>query len=206
MTAAALPSLLELRGLKAAVGPSVSLSLDAGECLAVRGPSGAGKSLLLRAIADLDRHTGEVLLDGHAQASLPAPRWRRQVMYLAAEPGWWAHVVADHMSDPEAARRLLPALDLDADCLGWEVARLSSGERQRLGLVRALCHGPRVLLLDEPTSSLDAARTAAVEALLDARRGEGTALLWITHDDDQSRRVARRSLVIDGEARIEALP
>jgi len=67
--------MLEVKDLKAAVGPVVSFAVDAGETLALRGSSGVGKSLILRAIADLDSHEGEVLLEGQAQASVTAAVW-----------------------------------------------------------------------------------------------------------------------------------
>ena len=77
--------------------------------------------------------------------------------------------------------------------------RLSTGERQRLGLVRALALRPRVLLLDEPTSGLDDTATEAVERLIRERLDDGASVLWVTHDEAQARRLGRRSLwVTDG--------
>src|SRR5215471_9706956 len=66
---------------------SVSFELNDGECIALQGPSGVGKSLLLRAIADLDPNEGAVKLDGTLREAVPAPLWRKQVTYVAAEPG-----------------------------------------------------------------------------------------------------------------------
>ncbi|MDQ2696132.1 MAG: ABC transporter ATP-binding protein, partial [Pseudomonadota bacterium] len=173
------------------LGP-LSFAVAAGECLAVRGRSGAGKTLLLRAIADLDPSQGEVLLDGVARDAIPAPAWRRQVVYVPAESGWWGQHVAGHVADWNRAVPLARRLGLAAEVGDWAVSRLSTGERQRLALVRALVLDPRLLLLDEPTSGLDESSAAAVEALLDERRQRGTAVLWVTHDAAQSRRVARR--------------
>ena len=73
-----------------------SLHIAAGECVALRGPSGSGKSLLLRAIADLDPHEGEVTLDGVACEMIPAPEWRRQVALLPVESQWWLDEVGEH--------------------------------------------------------------------------------------------------------------
>ena len=186
--------------------PAVSFELADGECLAVRGPSGAGKTLLLRAIADLDPNDGHVALDGESRETMPAPDWRRRVTYLASEPGWWAPRVADHYPDWQAARPLVESLGLPGECGDWPVARLSTGERQRLALVRALLLGPRVLLLDEPTSGLDPAAAEQVEATIRARLAQGTGVVWVTHDRVQARRVARRCLELaDGEAR-EVVP
>ena len=182
----------------------VSFELAAGECLALRGPSGSGKSLLLRALADLDPNQGDIELDGQARASMPAPVWRRHVCYLPAEPGWWAETVGAHFSDWRAAVPLIEALGMPPDCDDWPMARLSTGERQRLGLARLLLLEPQVLLLDEPTSGLDETATAAVESLVRARLDAGAGAIWSTHDLDQAKRVARRGLAIDA-GRVSAL-
>ncbi len=177
-----------------------------GECAAVRGPSGSGKTLFLRAIADLDPNRGEILLDGTARDAMPAPLWRRRVTYVAAEPGWWADTVGAHFQDWPAVVRLVESVLLPESCREWPVLRLSTGERQRLGLVRALVQAPRVLLLDEPTGALDPDATAVVERLLRERFAAGTSAFWVTHDAAQAARVARRVLdVADGRVR-EATP
>src|SRR5512138_924649 len=174
-----------------------SFELAAGECIALRGPSGAGKTLLLRALADLDPSEGEVLLDGVPREKIPAPTWRRRVGYVAAEPGWWSERLGDHFQDWDGqagpARRLKIAPGVAGRC----VSQLSTGERQRLALLRALEHRPEVLLLDEPTGPLDDESTAAVEALLREKQANGLALLWVTHDKRQAERVASRRFWID---------
>lgn len=170
------------------------LELSAGECIAVEGPSGSGKTLLLRAIADLDPCPGDVLLDEVSRSAMSGPAWRRRVMYVAAESGWWAERVGDHFEDWQDVLDRFGPLGLPANCNGWPVQRLSTGERQRLALLRALEAGPTVLLLDEPTSGLDETAVAAVEALLDGRRRAGAVLLWVTHDASQAARVATRRL------------
>ncbi len=191
---------LSVRGLR-----PVSFSLRGGECMAVRGPSGAGKTLLLRAIADLDPNTGRVLLDGDDRQDMPAPVWRRRVGYVPAEPGWWADRVGDHFVDWSAAIPLAKRLGLPEDAGDWTVARASTGERSRLALVRALLATPRVLLLDEPSGALDAASTAAVEALIAEYVAGGLSVLWVTHDAAQAHRVAKRLLKVEAGQVLEAL-
>ncbi len=177
------------------VGP-IDLTVDAGECVCIEGDSGSGKTLLLRAIADLDPHTGQARVDGVACIDLPAPQWRGKVCLLTAESQWWRERIGDHFDDG-VAPDWLESLDLSPDSLDWEVARCSTGERQRLALLRTLAIGPEVLLLDEPTGNLDARSTARVEALLnDYRRKHGAALLWVSHDPEQIARVAHRSFVL----------
>ncbi|MDH3473383.1 MAG: ATP-binding cassette domain-containing protein [Rhodospirillales bacterium] len=189
-------ALLSVRGVRRpALGP-VSFKLRAGECLALKGPSGSGKSLLLRALADLDPNDGEVALAGRSREAMSAPQWRRKVTYLPAEPGWWAETVGAHFPDWPAAEALVLALGLPAEARDWPILRLSTGERQRLALARALLQKPRVLLLDEPTSGLDETMRDKVEALIDDHLAAGGAAIWATHDAAQARRMAKRALVM----------
>lgn len=179
----------------AALGP-VSLEVDQGELVALMGPSGAGKSLLLRSIADLDPHEGRVWLDDVEQAAISAPDWRRQVMYIPAQPAWWAETVGEHYASPEQISPTLEVLGFKPEVLGWTIARLSTGEQQRLALARALEAQPRVLLLDEPTASLDKDATATVESLIAKRLRQGVAILMVTHDAAQAARLSARVLHI----------
>lgn len=190
--------ILEARDLaRLHLGP-VSFALDAGECTTLTGGSGSGKSILLRMVADLDEHAGEVFLGGEACSAMPAPAWRRQVTYVAPESGWWAGTVREHFADDTDFATLLPALGLPADAADWPVGRLSTGERQRLALARALRPATRVLLLDEPTSGLDLANVERVEQWLRAALARGVAILLVTHDPAQARRLAARRLVLEG--------
>lgn len=176
------------------IGP-ISFDVAAGECLALMGPSGAGKSLLLRAIVDLDPSTGNVTVGAHARDDMPASEWRKLVALVPAESGWWADRVRDHFPAKFDATELIGKLGL-AGSLEWDVSRLSSGERQRLALARALCRRPEALLLDEPTASLDDHATGLVEDLIRECCGDGMALLLVTHDRRQAERMAKRLLRI----------
>lgn len=188
-------SRLRLRGFRSRLLQPLDLDLEPGQCLALSGPSGSGKSLLLRAIADLDPHDGELGLDGTDHLAMSGPEWRRRVALLPAESHWWGERVGEHFSTPDPA--LLAQLGFGEECLEWEVRRLSSGERQRLGLARMLANRPEVLLLDEPTANLDAANTERLEACVAAyRRERPAAVLWVSHDPAQRRRVASRGLLI----------
>lgn len=197
--------MLSVRDLRRpGLGP-VSLEIADGAGLALTGASGSGKSLLLRAIADLDPSEGSVSACGVDRDQVPAPDWRRRVGLVPTESGWWTDRVGDHFADPAAAAPLLTALGLPDGAFGWPVSRLSSGERQRLALARALALAPPVLLLDEPTASLDAAATAAAEGLLRRRLADGVSILLVTHDPGQSRRLGFPLRVLrDGRIEVPA--
>ncbi len=188
--------LLSVESLVSAHGGPFNLQLAAAECVAVVGRSGSGKSVFLRLVADLDPHAGEVRLDGRARSIWPAPEWRRQVVYQAAEPAWWAPTVRAHLRAPDAPRLgpMLDRLGLAETLLDADITRLSTGERQRMALVRSFDAEPRVLLLDEPTASLDAASTLAVEALLAERLRGGLAIVMVTHSREQAARAGHRLL------------
>jgi ABC-type iron transport system FetAB ATPase subunit len=180
----------------------LDLEIPAGGCVTLAGPSGCGKTLLLRAIADLDPHGGEAFLDELAQSSVPAPEWRHRVGMLPAESHWWHERIGEHMTDAPAD--LLQALALPDDCLSWEVSRTSSGERQRLALVRLLSRSPQALLLDEPTANLDRNSGRLVEeTILAYRRRTAAPVLWISHDPEQRCRVGEQSWLIRN-GRLEA--
>ena len=176
----------------------VSFEVGNGDCVTVAGPSGSGKTLLLRAIADLDPAAGTVKVDGNERNSMTAPRWRGLVMYVPAVSGWWHTTVSRHFADWGSAVPLIESLRLPPACGAWPVSRLSTGEQQRLALARAICRGPRVLLLDEPTSALDSPDTKTVERLIEEFRSSGDGVVWVSHDAAQRQRVSHRTLAIVG--------
>ncbi len=189
-------SVEELNGF--GVGP-VSINLARGERLAIMGASGAGKSLLLRLLADFDPGEGRVVLAGEPRETIAAPDWRRRVMLVPAQAGWWAPTVDGHfeLSMMDTAVAMAARLLLPPDIMKREVRVLSTGERQRLALIRAWARRPEVLLLDEPTSGLDPAATEAVEAFLVECSGKGIGIVMVTHDAMQARRMAGRTFTMN---------
>jgi len=196
--------LLRLRGIYSERLAPASLDLAPGECAAIMGPSGSGKSLFLRQVADLDPGHGEALLDGRPRSGMRGYAWRRKVIYCQAEAGWWEDVVAPHFADRAKAAAIMQRLGLSVDKLDALVNELSTGERQRLGLARALALAPRVLLLDEPTAALDQAATDKVEAEVRRYLDSGAAVLMVTHSPAQAERLARRSWRME-QGRLEPL-
>jgi putative ABC transport system ATP-binding protein len=191
----------------------VSFALHRGDRLAVLGPSGAGKTVLLRALAMLDPlDAGEIHWQGHAVPGRAVPSFRKQVIYLHQRPVLLDRTVEDNLRhpfmlkahsdrryDPERVVALLGCLNRNAAFLGKLTRDLSGGEAQIVALLRAVQLDPVVLLVDEPTASLDQATGHAVEGLLDrwllAGHGE-RALVWVSHDREQAARVTGRRLFL----------
>lgn len=193
---------LRLQQLAVGALSDVSLVIRPAQIVCLSGASGSGKSRLLRAIADLEPHQGQVWLHGLAHHSMPANRWRAQVMLVPAESQWWHDRVGEHLPEPD--KPALEELGFDESVLGWSVARLSSGEKQRLALLRALARRPQALLLDEPTANLDAENIQRVERFLqDWIARHQTPTLWVAHDPQQIARVADRHLSIQGASLAE---
>ena len=182
-------SQLQLENLRRETLGPINLVVESGRCAVLSGPSGAGKTLLLRAIADLDPHDGQVYLDGRSSQSMSAVEWRRQLGFLTTESQWWYDSVGQHFQQLDHDQ--WQQLGFGADVAGWQVSRLSTGERQRLALLRLLTNNPKTLLLDEPTASLDPDNTLLVEELVKNYQSKtAAAVIWISHDPSQIDRVA----------------
>jgi len=184
--------------------PKSSLEVAVGECVVISGPSGAGKSLLLRAIADLDTHKGYVGIDDSSCNDVTAMQWRKQVGLLTAESAWWGELVSDHLDDVD--NEMLAALGFDSESLNWSVDRLSTGEKQRLAILRVLANKPDFLLLDEPTANLDPKSVSKVEELLLAYCHDKPAgLIWVSHDSTQAERIADRFYCFETTGLVEVM-
>jgi len=133
--------------------------------------------------------------------AVAAPLWRRTVGMLAAESGWWLEQVGDHFTDFNTVdENLLAAVGLDRSVRDWQISRLSTGEKQRLAIVRLLHQRPQCLLLDEPTANLDQGLVARVEELLLSYAGTNHApMLWVSHDPGQLARVSHRCFIMTND-------
>jgi tungstate transport system ATP-binding protein len=189
------------------------LHVSYGHTLAVLGPNGAGKSTLLRALGMLTAHrvSGEILLDDRPAtrsqmrealaAVLQRPILRRGTVIANATSGLRFHGV-NRRAARERATAWLEALGVD-QLASRDVRTLSGGEAQRVSIARALAVGPRVLLLDEPFTGLDA--TTRIDLLADLRAalsGQPTATILVTHDRHDAAALAENTaLLINGQIR-----
>lgn len=189
---------LMVESLTTVLGFPLSLTVDPGECVCLSGASGSGKSLFLRALADLDPHQGTVSLGTVVCAKSPPPVWRRMVGLLPADSAWWGEQVQDHFESPSDVLPMLEELGFSKTTLTQPIHQLSSGERQRLAIIRTLAVRPQALLLDEPTANLDRGSTERVEALISHYRvTQQVPVLWVSHDLQQINRVAHHHWHLD---------
>ena len=194
----------------------VSLTVRAGESVAVLGPSGSGKSTLLNLIAGLDRPSeGQVTVDGVRVDTLDeagAARYRRsrigmvfQFFNLLDDLTVFDNVLlpAQLSGMPRGAAReradqLLESLGVQAQA-GSYPGRISGGQRQRVAVARALMNRPPLLLADEPTGALDSASAKDVEGLLRELSAAGQTIVLVTHDERLAQACASRSIhLLDG--------
>ena len=173
------------------------------------GPSGSGKSTLLRLCNRLEVPTaGTILYRGRLLATFDPLALRRQVGMVFQRPVLFAGSVRDNLaeanglSDPERFADALGRAALDASFLDRPAAELSGGEAQRVCLARSLMADPDVLLMDEPTSSLDGAAVSRLERLGRSLADDGMPVVWVTHDLAQLERIADHvAVLLDGTIR-----
>ena len=190
----------------------VSVSVEAGEFVAVVGPSGCGKTTLLLVAGGLLRpENGEVSIDGTDPYSLSGEQRARfraeqigfvfQQFHLVPYLNVLDNVMAPALVTGETSARERAGILVErfglADRLGHRPGQLSTGERQRVALARALLNEPRVILADEPTGNLDGDNSEQVLQALKTFADEGGAVLLVTHDPDAVA-FAGRQVVLQG--------
>jgi putative ABC transport system ATP-binding protein len=193
---------------------SVSAAIPAG-ATAIVGPSGAGKSTLLRLLNRLaDPDAGAIAYRGRPLGEYEPLALRREVSLVPQLPALLEGTVESNLRYAAGlagkeldSARCLGLAGLDPDFAGRDVAKLSVGEQQRAMLGRALAQQPKVLLLDEPTSALDHAARDAIEATLaELRRELEIAIVLVSHDPEQARRLSDWVVRLEDGRAIEAGP
>jgi ABC-type Fe3+/spermidine/putrescine transport system ATPase subunit len=208
------PPLLRLAGVTKRYGhhaavDGVSLDVHLGESVVILGPSGCGKTTVLRLIAGLERaDAGEIWLDGRTVATSGrnlVPPYARQLGYVFQDLALWPHLTVRGNLDfvmgsapvpqaerAERAREILALVRIEA-LADRHPHELSGGEQQRAALARALVGRPRLLLLDEPFSSLDPDLRAALREEVDRlQRALHLTSIYVTHDRDDAAALADR--------------
>jgi len=206
--------MLEVKALKKSYGDfsiSLDLSVGAGETLSLVGPSGCGKTTTLNLIAGLiEPESGSVIIDGEDITRLPA--WKRNISVVFQDLALFPHLdVGGNIAYglfirglPKKERRLIVEQTLEIVRLQGYAARridtLSGGERQRVAIARALASNPRLLLLDEPFSSLDAPlRKDLRHDFLEIRSHSKAPCIFITHDREEALMLGDKvALMTDG--------
>lgn len=199
-------------GQKIEILNDVSASIKSGEIYTVLGPSGSGKSTLLRLINRLDDpSSGRILLDGTDTREMSVFDLRRRagmVFQSAAvfdgtvdmNVQYGAHLAGKIID----TALLLDKVGLHPDFMQRSASSLSGGEQQRISIARALATNPEVLLMDEPTSSLDPAARMQIETLaMELNKSDGLTIIFVTHDMNQARRVGSRTMLLVGGCKIE---
>ncbi len=205
------PPLFTFEGVTVDGGPDQALLRDVDATVpdqgitVVLGPSGSGKTTLLRLCNRLEvPSSGRVLFREQDVAALDPLTLRRRVGMVFQQPVLFGGTVRDNLrvADRTAAEEryaaTLERAHLPPSFLDRRAAELSGGEAQRVCLARALLIGPEVLLMDEPTASLDPAASRALEELARHLAAAGVPVLWVTHDLEQMRRLGDRVLLLIG--------
>jgi len=184
---------------------SLDLEVNKGELVTIMGSSGSGKSTLLRLINRLSEiDSGIILLNGNDIMSYVPMELRRKIGMVFQIPAVFRGSVRDNLVfgiKLWAGNTGIESLSRDAgipeDLLDADAGQLSIGEKQRVCIARALANQPEILLLDEPTSSLDAVSAQRIEKLLlDLQKERDLTILWVTHEKEQVERIGGRRLVL----------
>lgn len=186
----------------------ISLKIEYGDFISIVGPSGGGKSTLLKLVSNLiSPSKGSISFKNKDIMQYSPIEVRQQCAYCYQLPYLFGNTVLENLAFPYEIRgkkinfdkinELLSLFKMNKDYIDKNVDKLSGGEKQRLALIRTLIFQPEVLLLDEITSALDTDNTLIVENVIKDLHQNGTTILWVTHNLDQSKKYANKLLTIE---------
>ncbi len=187
---------------------NVTIEVEKGACISMVGKSGSGKSTLLKIIADLISATSGQLIFNEMNFNEYDPvELRRKISYCTQQPHLFGKTVRENLEYPFRIRKqqinfeiiesLLERFNFNLDMLDKDVISLSGGEKQRIALIRNLVIVPEIILLDESTSALDNENALLVEEYIQELNSKGVTIIWITHNEEQSKRIFKKRIVLE---------
>lgn len=188
---------LSLEVPKQKILDDINFSIHKGQFTSINGPSGSGKSTILRILARLTKESsGNIYFEDKDMYQYEYTDYRKEVSYVIQNPQLFGETIRDNLSfpakvrnqefDENRAKSLLDRLGLGHMNLDKSVDSLSGGEKQRIGLIRNLMYPPKVLLLDEVTSSLDDNSSELVwDFLFEEAKKSDITLVWVSHDEHE---------------------
>lgn len=195
----------------------ISVEINKGDFLTIVGISGSGKSTFLKMCGDLiSPDTGNLYYEGKDYLEWNPYDLRKKISYLFQTPSFFFGNVYENLAYPFVLRKdqpdkrriveLIKKVNLKEEILEQQITNLSGGEKQRISLIRSIIYLPEVLLLDEVTSALDQENTLIVEKLINEVHESGVTIVWVTHNQDQSRKYAGRIFKFqEGKVKEESL-
>lgn len=186
----------------------LTLTIEEGERLTLVGPSGSGKSSILKLLAGLTSVSqGHLYVEGKDISTLDMPQYRRDVSYCFQQPVLFGETVEDTLTFPFMIRGLdfdskkaveaLEQVNMTPNYLNHQIKDLSGGEKQRVALIRNMLFEPRVLLLDEISTGLDASTKSLVHGVISDYHRAGKTIVEVTHDKEEIAN-ALNKLTIEG--------
>ncbi|PRR78311.1 putative ABC transporter ATP-binding protein YbbL [Clostridium liquoris] len=187
---------------------NLNIHIESGDYISIVGPSGSGKSTFLKLCNNLiSPSEGNISFNNKNISEYNPIELRKEIAYCFQMPHLFGNTVMDNLSFPFKIRNkkvdmdrikyLFSLFSMDEEFIDEKVLNLSGGEKQRIALMRTLMFAPEILLLDEVTSALDSENTLIVENIINKLNSEGSTVLWVTHNKEQSTKYANKLLTLE---------
>lgn len=187
---------------------NLNIHIETGDHLSIVGPSGSGKSTFLKLCNNLiSPSKGNIVFNNKVLSEYNPIELRKEIAYCFQMPHLFGNTVMDNLSFPFKIRNkkldinrvkyLFSLFSMNEKFMEEKILNLSGGEKQRIALMRTLMFTPKILLLDEVTSALDSENTLIVENIINKLNKDGTTILWVTHNKEQSTKYANKLLTLE---------